>query len=186
MRSLKPLASGGQSSPKLTPTQYASSYMPEKGLWTRTYSSTRPTRLHTQKKTKQKKNPRLVIKIFKCTSSHTLLSGCSSGDLFILICRHTIYWKVRKQNGILDCEKWYKHQSEPFAEPKEAGILWDFSIQTDRKIKNNKPDLVVKDYKSKTRLLIEMSMSTDNNISIKEYDKLIQWAENRNWENEAL
>ena len=35
--------------------------------------------------------PRLVITIFKCTSSHTLLNGCSSGDLFILICRHTYF-----------------------------------------------------------------------------------------------
>ena len=30
-----------------------------------------------------------MITIFKCTSSHTLLNGCSSGDPFILICRHT-------------------------------------------------------------------------------------------------
>ena len=39
----------------------------------------------------KKKTPRLVITIFKCTSSHTLLNGCSSGDPFILICRHNIY-----------------------------------------------------------------------------------------------
>ena len=31
-----------------------------------------------------------MITIFKCTSSHTRLNGCSSGDLFILICRHTM------------------------------------------------------------------------------------------------
>ena len=29
-----------------------------------------------------------MITIFKCTNSHTLLNDCSSGDLFILICRH--------------------------------------------------------------------------------------------------
>ena len=34
-----------------------------------------------------------MITILKCTRSHTLLNGCSSGDLFILICRHTkICW----------------------------------------------------------------------------------------------
>ena len=38
----------------------------------------------------QKTNPRLVITIFKCTSSNTRLNGCSPGDLFTLICRHTI------------------------------------------------------------------------------------------------
>ena len=40
---------------------------------------------HVQKK---KKTPRLVITILEGTSSHTLLNGCSSGDLFILKCRH--------------------------------------------------------------------------------------------------
>ena len=56
-------------------------------------SNGRPPRLHTC----EKKTPRLVITIFKCTSSHTLLNGCSSGVLFILICRHImkfyIFWK---------------------------------------------------------------------------------------------
>ena len=46
-----PLASGGQSSPKLTPTLSASSHMPEKGIVTRTYfceeSSARLPRRHT-------------------------------------------------------------------------------------------------------------------------------------------
>ena len=46
--------------------------------WTRTYS------------TRDQVPDCLVITIFKCTSSHTLLNGCLSGDLFILICRHSI------------------------------------------------------------------------------------------------
>ena len=46
-------------------------------------------------------------------------------------------------------EKHYYHQPEPITEAKEATILWDFAIQTDRKIKNNRPDIIVKDYKKK-------------------------------------
>ena len=38
---------------------------------------------------------------------------------------------------------------------------------------HNRPDLVVKDYKRKTCLLIDMSEPTDN-ISVKEYDEEIQ------------
>ena len=41
-----------------------------------------------------------MITIFKCTSSHTLLNGCSSGDLFILICRYTIIWRLQVQSWL--------------------------------------------------------------------------------------
>ena len=41
--------------------------------------------------------------------------------------------------GILQSEKLYKHQQEP-TEAKEAANFWDFAIQTDRKIKSNRPD----------------------------------------------
>ena len=56
---------------------------------------------------------------------------------------------------MLDYEKWYKQQPEPITETKEAIILWNIPIQTDRKIKSNRPDKVVKDNKSKTFLLID-------------------------------
>ena len=44
--------------------------------------------------------------------------------------------------------------------------------KTDRKIKRNRPDLVVKDYKRKTCFLIDMSVPTDNNKSVKEYNEI--------------
>ena len=85
---------------------------------------------------------------------------------------HHIYWKVCKHYGILNCEEWYNHQLEPVAEAKTGTILEDFSIQTDRKIKNNRSDIVVKDYKrKKTYLLIDMAVPTDNYISVIENDK---------------
>ena len=58
---------------------------------------------------------------------------------------HCILWKVCKYSGTLDCGKCYKHQPED----KGATLLWKFAIQTDRKIKNNRPDIKVKDYKRK-------------------------------------
>ena len=44
----------------------------------------------------------------------------------------------------MDWEKCYEHQ------PITATILWDFAIQTDRKIKSNRQDIVVKGYNRKT------------------------------------
>ena len=44
----------------------------------------------------------------------------------------------------LKFEKRFKHQVELITESKEATIFWNFVIQTDRKIKSNRPYIVVK------------------------------------------
>ena len=49
----------------------------------------------------------------------------------------------------MNCEKWYKHQYESITELKGATILREFAIQTNSKIKDYRPDIVVKDYKRK-------------------------------------
>ena len=47
--------------------------------------------------------------------------------------------------------------------------MWD-SIITDRKISANRPDAVIHDLKSKTCLLIDVSVADDKNIALKEAD----------------
>ena len=65
---------------------------------------------------------------------------------------HYIYCQICRYYGILDWEKWYKHQSKSITETKRATILWHMAIQTDRKIKSNRLDIVVKDYKRKKNI----------------------------------
>ena len=55
---------------------------------------------------------------------------------------------------------------------KRSTILWGFAILTDRKIKNNRPEIVVKEYKRKTILPTDVLVPTDNNVSLKEYNKI--------------
>ena len=85
--------------------------------------------------------------------------------------RHFIHCYICRYYGILDCEKWYEHQPEPITESKRATFLWNCANLIDRKIKN-KPDIVVNGTKRKTYLLIDMTVSTDNKISVKEYDEI--------------
>ena len=59
---------------------------------------------------------------------------------------HYSHWKIWNYYGTFDCEKWYKYQKEPITEAKKTTILWDFSLQTDRKLKSNRPDRVINDY----------------------------------------
>ena len=53
---------------------------------------------------------------------------------------------------------------ELITEAKEATVLRGF---TDRKIKSNRPDIVVEGYKRKNVFKLNISVPTDNNISVK-------------------
>jgi len=54
-------------------------------------------------------------------------------------------------------------------------ILWDMSIQTDREIKANRPDIVIKDKQEKSCLLIDMSIPTEKNTSVKVTERLSKY-----------
>ena len=54
-------------------------------------------------------------------------------------------------------------------------ILWDYSIITDRKILANRPDIVIHDRKSKTCMLIDVSIPDDKNIALKEAEKISKY-----------
>ena len=83
------------------------------------------------------------------------MSGCSILTLTEYKERHDnignyIYWKICKNYEIPKSEKKNSiHQLESVTEAKEDTFLWDLAIQTDRKIKSNKPDQAVKNYKRK-------------------------------------
>ena len=65
--------------------------------------------------------------------------------------------------------------SELITEAKGINILWDFATLTERKVKSNGPDIVIKDYKWKTCFLIDMTMLEDSDISVNEYNKMINY-----------
>ena len=49
-------------------------------------------------------------------------------------------------------------------------MLWDMPIYTDRKITANRPDIVIKDHKTKTCKLIDMAVPSDRKTSVKVTD----------------
>ena len=60
-------------------------------------------------------------------------------------------------------------------ENQTATILWDMPIQTDKEIKVNRPDIVVKDKKERTCMLIDMSIPTERKTSLKTAEKLSKY-----------
>ena len=85
-----------------------------------------------------------------------------------------VHWVVRSELGCEVPNKWYEHIPRSVVNINENTILWD-SIITDRRISANRPDVVIHDRKSKTCLLIDVSVPDDKNIALKEAEKIIKY-----------
>ena len=51
-------------------------------------------------------------------------------------------------------------------------ILWDFTINTDRFVSANRPDIVVYDTFNRSVILLDVAIPADFNIVSKEHDKI--------------
>jgi len=66
----------------------------------------------------------------------------------------------------LDIKQCYEHVPE-WVETSEGGkvtVLWNRQVQTDRTIRNNKPDIIIRDNEKGTCMLIDVAMSGDRNV----------------------
>ena len=110
-----------------------------------------------------------------------LVSGCPVLTPNEYVKRHDrvgqyLHWCICKHYGVkIEADYWYEHHPPAVVEKDHVTILWDFPINTDRTIKANRPDIVVKDRQKRTCLLIDMSVPSDKNIAVKEFDKLSKY-----------
>ena len=86
-----------------------------------------------------------------------------------------IHWTLCNHFGIETSPRWYEHKPEPVTETQNITILWNFAIHTDRTIKANRPDIVLKDRQNKTCQLIEISVPCDGNLATAEFKKLSKY-----------
>ena len=80
--------------------------------------------------------------------------------------------KICKEFGIEVKERWYEHEPKTVIENDSVTILWEMSLHTDRTIAANRPDIVLKNKKDKTCLLIHMTIPLDTSTSVKTTEKL--------------
>ena len=86
-----------------------------------------------------------------------------------------IHWELCKKYGFPNPENSYMHQVDRairVLENNEAKLLWDFSIQTERKIDLNKPDILLPVKQTKTCFIIDVACPFDNRILNKEREKI--------------
>ena len=82
-----------------------------------------------------------------------------------------VYRNICTEYG-LDPPKSRWETPQKVVENNRAKLLWDFPIQTDRKVLANQPDIVVVDKQKKGAIVINIAVLSDSNIKKKEYEKL--------------
>ena len=83
--------------------------------------------------------------------------------------------KICKEYKITTADKWYEHQHKIVTENDEVTILWDMSVQIDREIKANRPDIIVKRKAKKECILTDMAITSERNTSVKVTEKLSKY-----------
>ena len=122
---------------------------------------------------------------------HHIISGCDGLSPTKYLERHDnvckyIHVLLLLEHGFIEKYiPWYQHQPTQVAENNLTKILWNFSIQTDHEMINNKPDIIVVDKINKTANLIEVSIPNDYNICNKRLQK-IRACTNLSGENKAV
>ena len=70
-----------------------------------------------------------------------------------------------------NCE-WYKYEPSPVLENENFKILWDFSIQTDKDTRANRPNIIFVDKREQTVLFIDVTIPNNHNIIEKRLEKI--------------
>jgi hypothetical protein len=60
-------------------------------------------------------------------------------------------------------------------EHEDITVLWNQGIQTDREVLSNRPDIIIKNKKDKTCLLIDVAVPSDKNVIQKEAEKKLKY-----------
>jgi hypothetical protein len=86
------------------------------------------------------------------------------------VCTH-LHYSIYKKLGIETTENWYSHIPKPVSEHEDTTVLWNQGIQTDGEVLANRPDIIIKNKKDKTCLLIDVAIPSDKNVIQKEAEK---------------
>lgn len=116
---------------------------------------------------------------FQETVDH-IISGCPELAKTEYLQRHNkvaayIHWNICKSKNIQVTDKWYEHTPETITDNGDTTIIWDMPVHTDREIAANRPDIIVKEKHAKSCLLIDVSIPTDKNTSVKVMEKLSKY-----------
>ena len=67
---------------------------------------------------------------------------------------------------------WHEQKPKRVLESENIKILWDFTVQCDRKIEARRPDIVFIDKKEREVIIIDVPIPGDDRVKDKELEKL--------------
>ena len=74
--------------------------------------------------------------------------------------------------GLERANSWYEQKPEGVVESENFKILWDFTVQCDRKIEARRPDIVFIDKNESEVVVIDVAISGDDRVKDKELEEL--------------
>ena len=86
-----------------------------------------------------------------------------------------INWCLCKKFGLPHESNWWEQKPPKVIENKNATILWNFDIHIFRIIQANSPDIIAKNHDDKTCFLIDKSVPSGTDISLKIFEKLSKY-----------
>jgi hypothetical protein len=87
-------------------------------------------------------------------------------------------FNICKELGVnLDSELKYEHvpKSVETSQVGKVTILWNQQVQTNRTIRNDKPDIIMQDNEKGTCMLIDVAIPGDRNVIQKEAKKILKY-----------
>jgi hypothetical protein len=64
---------------------------------------------------------------------------------------------------------------EGVCEEGDVTVLWNQAVHTDREVTANRPDIIIKNKKEKTRTLIDVAIPADRNVVQKEAENKLKY-----------
>ena len=83
-----------------------------------------------------------------------------------------IHWQFCGKCGLERANNWYEQKPERVVESENSKLLWDFTIQCDRKIEARRPDIVFIDKKEREVVIIDVAIPGDDRLKDKELEKV--------------
>ena len=77
-----------------------------------------------------------------------------------------IHWQLCGKCGLERANNWYEQEPERVVESEKSTILWDFTIQCDRKIEARRPDIVFIDKKEREVVIIDVAIPGEERVKL--------------------
>lgn len=90
-----------------------------------------------------------------------------------------IHWDVCRHFGVPVADRWYRHQPDKLVETDDIIMMWNTTIPTAGKVKANRPDICLRNKKTNSCLLIDISVPADDNVGRAYADKLAKYGDLR-------